>query len=78
MIAMIETRTERSGRIEQERRFYLSSAKLDAKAFAAAVRSPWGTKNRPHWVARRRLSGRQSSPVAAVGARQQRESAHQI
>jgi hypothetical protein len=42
MIAMVETRTERSGRIEQERRFYLSSTKLDAKVFAAAVRSHWG------------------------------------
>ncbi len=50
MIAMVETRTERSGRVEQERRFYLSSAKLDAKAFAAAVRSHWGIENRLHWV----------------------------
>ena len=50
MIAMVETRTERGGRIEQERRFYLSSAKLDAKAFAAAVRSHWGIENRLHWV----------------------------
>ena len=50
MIAMVETRTECSGRIEQERRFYLSSAKLDAKAFAAAVRSHWGIENRLHWV----------------------------
>ena len=50
MIAMVETRTERSGRIEQERRFYLSSARLDAKTFAAAVRSHWGIENRLHWV----------------------------
>lgn len=49
MIAMVETRTERSGRIEQERRCYLSSAKPDAKAFAAAVRSHWGIENRLHW-----------------------------
>ena len=50
MIAMVETRTERSGRIEQEKRFYLSSARLDAKTFAAAVRSHWGIENRLHWV----------------------------
>ncbi|MCA3310742.1 MAG: ISAs1 family transposase [Roseomonas sp.] len=50
MIAMVETRTERSGRIEQEKRFYLSSASLDAKTFAAAVRSHWGIENRLHWV----------------------------
>ncbi|MCA3315820.1 MAG: ISAs1 family transposase [Roseomonas sp.] len=50
MIAMVETRTERSGRIEQERRFYLSSARLDAKTFAAAVRGHWGIENRLHWV----------------------------
>ncbi|MCA3371697.1 MAG: ISAs1 family transposase, partial [Roseomonas sp.] len=50
MIAMVESRTERSGRIEQERRLYLSSARLDAKVFAAAERSHWGIENRLHWV----------------------------
>ncbi len=50
MIAMVESRTERAGRIERERRYYLSSAKLDAKAFAAAVRAHWGIENRLHWV----------------------------
>lgn len=50
MIAMVETRVERNGRIEHERRYYLSSAKLDAKAFAAAVRAHWGIENRLHWV----------------------------
>jgi predicted transposase YbfD/YdcC len=50
MIGMIETRTERGGRIERERRYYLSSAKLDAKTFAAAVRDHWGIENRLHWV----------------------------
>ena len=50
MIGMVETRTERAGRTERERRYYLSSAKLDAKTFAAAVRAHWGIENRLHWV----------------------------
>ena len=35
MIGMVQTRVERNGAIERERRYYLSSTKLDAKAFAA-------------------------------------------
>lgn len=50
MIAMVESRTERGDRIERERRYYLSSARLDAKTFAAAVRAHWGIENRLHWV----------------------------
>jgi predicted transposase YbfD/YdcC len=50
MIGMVQTRVERNGSIEQERRYYLSSTKLDAKAFAAAVRAHWGIENRLHWV----------------------------
>src|SRR3546814_20221954 len=30
--------------------YYLSSAKLDAKTFAHAVRAHWGIENRLHWV----------------------------
>ena len=50
MIGMIETHVERAGRIEHERRYYLSSARLDAKTFAAAVRAHWQIENRLHWV----------------------------
>jgi predicted transposase YbfD/YdcC len=50
MIGMVEATTERGGRTEHARRFYLSSAKLDAKAFAKAVRAHWGVENRLHWV----------------------------
>jgi predicted transposase YbfD/YdcC len=50
MIAMVETRVERAGKIERERRYYLSSATLDAKTFAAAVRAHWHIENRLHWV----------------------------
>lgn len=49
-IAMVEAATERDGKDCRERRYYLSSAKLDAKAFALAVRSHWGVENRLHWV----------------------------
>lgn len=50
MIAMVENRTERAGKVETERRYYLSSAKLTPKTFAAAVRAHWGIENRLHWV----------------------------
>jgi predicted transposase YbfD/YdcC len=50
MIGMVESRTERDGKVEQERRYYLSSAKLDPKTFARAVRGHWGIENRLHWV----------------------------
>jgi predicted transposase YbfD/YdcC len=50
MIGMVETQVERAGRQQRERRYYFSSATLDAKAFAHAVRSHWGIENRLHWV----------------------------
>ena len=49
-IAMVETEVGRNGRTERERRYYLSSAALDAKTFARAVRAHWGIENRLHWV----------------------------
>jgi predicted transposase YbfD/YdcC len=50
MIAMVEAATERDGKTSHERRYYLSSAKLDAKTFAKAVRAHWGIENHLHWV----------------------------
>ena len=50
MIGMVETRVERNGKTERERRYYLSSARLDAETFAHAVRSHWHVENRLHWV----------------------------
>ena len=50
MIAMVQSVTERADKIETERRFYISSAKLEAKFFAKAVRDHWGVENRLHWV----------------------------
>jgi predicted transposase YbfD/YdcC len=49
-IAMVQSTTQRGGKIETERRYYISSAKLDAKTFAHAVRAHWGVENRLHWV----------------------------
>lgn len=50
MIGMVEATTERGGKTAHERRYYLSSARLDAKTFARAVRAHWGIENRLHWV----------------------------
>ena len=50
MIAMVQTATERAGKVEREKRYYISSAKLDANLFANAVRAHWGIENRLHWV----------------------------
>lgn len=50
MIGMVETIVERDGKAQHKRRYYLSSAKLDARTFAAAVRSHWDVENRLHWV----------------------------
>lgn len=50
LVQTVETTTERAGKTERERRYYLSSASLDAKAFAVAVRAHWGIENRLHWV----------------------------
>lgn len=49
-IGMVETRVERNGIIEQERRYYLCSAAIDLNLFAHAVRAHWGIENRLHWV----------------------------
>ena len=50
MIGVVEAEVERDGRTSRARRYYLSSAPLSARAFAAAVRAHWGIENRLHWV----------------------------
>lgn len=50
MIAMVETEVAQAGKTSLERRYYLSSATLSAKQFAAAVRAHWHVENRLHWV----------------------------
>ena len=50
MIGMIESETERDGKAAQERRYYLSSARLGPETLARAVRGHWGIENRLPWV----------------------------
>jgi predicted transposase YbfD/YdcC len=50
LIAMVERETERNGKTCCERSFYLGSAQLSARQFAAAVRAHWHVENRLHWV----------------------------
>src|SRR3546814_3972883 len=40
-IAMVEATPENNGRTRHEKRYYISSARLDANAFAAAARALW-------------------------------------
>jgi predicted transposase YbfD/YdcC len=49
-IALVEAEVERGGKTTLSRRYYLSSARLDAPTFARAVRAHWGVENRLHWV----------------------------
>jgi len=50
MIGMVEATVTRDGRTSTLRRFYLSSARLDAVRFAAVVRAHWRIENSLHWV----------------------------
>lgn len=49
-LAMVEAEVERDGRTTLARRYDLSSAPLDARLFARAVRAHWHVENRLHWV----------------------------
>lgn len=49
-VAMVEAEREVDGKTTVSRRFYISSAPLDAKRLAAAVRAHWTIENRLHWV----------------------------
>jgi predicted transposase YbfD/YdcC len=49
-IGMVESMREVDGKQTLERRYYLSSLKLDVKTFARAVRGHWGIENKLHWV----------------------------
>ena len=50
MFGMVESTVTRDGKTSTERRFYLSSASLDAAALATAVRAHWRIENCLHWV----------------------------
>lgn len=49
-VGMVESLRELDGKATLERRYYLSSLKLDVKTFARAVRGHWGVENKLHWV----------------------------
>ena len=49
-IAMVEAEVEHKGQTSRSRRFYLSSATLNAKQLLHATRAHWGIENRLHWV----------------------------
>jgi len=49
-IARVESEVGRDGRITRSTRYYLSSARLSAEAFAQAVRAHWRIENGQHWV----------------------------
>lgn len=49
-VARIDTRIERSSHRSLEQRFYISSARLCPRTFAAAVRGRWTIENKLHWI----------------------------
>jgi predicted transposase YbfD/YdcC len=49
-VGMVESVREIQGQATVERRYYLSSLKLEVKTFARAVREHWGVENKVHWV----------------------------
>lgn len=49
-VGMVESIREIDEKVTVERRYYLSSLKLDVETFARAVRGHWGVENKLHWV----------------------------
>jgi predicted transposase YbfD/YdcC len=68
-VAMVESRIERGDKIATERRSYISSRALSAKAFAAAVRSHWAIENNLHWTLDVTFNEDQSRLRAGHGAK---------
>lgn len=68
-LAVVESRIERSGKIESERRCYISSRLLSATAFAEAVRNHWAIENNLHWTLDVTFNEDQSRLRAGHGAR---------
>jgi len=68
-VAMVESRIERGDKIETERRSYISSRPLSAKAFADAVRSHWAIENNLHWTLDTTFNEDQSRLRAGHGAK---------
>jgi len=49
-VGVVEATRHIKGKVQQERRYFLSSLAIDAPRFARAVRSHWGVENQLHWV----------------------------
>jgi predicted transposase YbfD/YdcC len=49
-VGMVESTREVGGMVSVERRYYLSSLKVDVQTFARAVRGHWSIENKLHWV----------------------------
>jgi predicted transposase YbfD/YdcC len=49
-VGMVESIREINGKVQTERRYYLSSLPLGIEDFARAVRCHWGIENKLHWV----------------------------
>ncbi len=46
---MLESVREYQGKIETEKRFYISSLETDARYISSVIRSHWGVENGLHW-----------------------------
>jgi predicted transposase YbfD/YdcC len=49
-VGMVESLRQVDGQTTVERRYYLSSLKLEVQTFARAVRGHWSVENKLHWV----------------------------
>lgn len=49
-VGVVESTREINGKVTTERRYYLSSLKLDVQTFGRAVRGHWGVENKVNWV----------------------------
>jgi predicted transposase YbfD/YdcC len=68
-IAMVESHIERREKIAIERRSYISSRTLSAKAFAEAMRGHWAIENNLHWTLDVTFNEDQSRLRAGHGAK---------
>jgi len=49
-VGVVQAQREIKGQVSVERRYYLSSLRVDVEKFASAVRGHWSVENQLHWV----------------------------